>query len=117
MRARFGNPLTNSSEGIGNFCKYHIFVRGFPIPSDPLLEGIDNSSVQLAEGIRYPLETFARRLPINKEQGNLFAVPQSNLKVKMKIQEETIIRGSSSNQTLSSYKPLLARLNLVGQYL
>jgi hypothetical protein len=37
---RIGNSLTNYSAGIGNHCKQYIFVRGLPIPSDLLPEGI-----------------------------------------------------------------------------
>ncbi len=40
------NPLTNSSQGIVNCCKQHRFVRGLPIPSDPLLESIEYYSLQ-----------------------------------------------------------------------
>jgi hypothetical protein len=46
-----GNPPTNSSEIIGNFCKKHNFVRELPIPSDSLPEGIEFPSEQFGEGI------------------------------------------------------------------
>jgi hypothetical protein len=35
------NPLTNFSKGTGNFCKLHMFVRGFQIPTSLFPEGID----------------------------------------------------------------------------
>jgi hypothetical protein len=72
------NPLTNSSECIDNFYKYHIFARGLPLPSNPWPEGIDYPPEQLSEG-RHLQEGF----PNNKERGNLFAIPLKKLKVKV----------------------------------
>jgi hypothetical protein len=46
-----GNPLTKSSEVLGNFFKKHIFLRGWPIPSDNVPVGIDYATEQSAEGI------------------------------------------------------------------
>jgi hypothetical protein len=45
------NPVTNSSEGIGTICKWHIFARELPIPSNPWPEGLDYPPEQLSEVI------------------------------------------------------------------
>jgi hypothetical protein len=61
MKEVISNPLTNSSEGIGNICQYHIFVIGLPTSSNHVLEGIyyhlesyqrvlDNLVIHLQEG-------------------------------------------------------------------
>jgi hypothetical protein len=47
----FGNPQTDFSEGMGNFCKLNIFVRELPIPYCPLPAGTDHTLEQLEEGI------------------------------------------------------------------
>jgi hypothetical protein len=39
------------TESIGNSCKKHIFVRGLPLPSDPLPKGFDYPEEKLAEDI------------------------------------------------------------------
>jgi hypothetical protein len=42
-----GDFLRNASEGIGNFCKQQILMRGLPIPY-----------IYVPKGIAYPVEQF-----------------------------------------------------------
>jgi hypothetical protein len=45
-------PLKTSSNDVSNFSKYNIFVRRWPVVSDPLSQGIEYPVEQLAEGTR-----------------------------------------------------------------
>ncbi len=46
-----GNNLTNTPQGINNFCKPEILATELPIPSDLLPEGCDYPLEQLADVI------------------------------------------------------------------
>jgi hypothetical protein len=52
--------------------------------------------------------TFARRCPVNKERGNLFAIPLKKLEVKIKIQETTVY--------LKTYKRFIFYVGSVNLY-
>jgi hypothetical protein len=54
-----------------------------------LARSIDYPPEQLSEGLDNLYEHFQEGCPINKERGNLFAIPLKKLKVKIKIQEAT----------------------------
>jgi hypothetical protein len=60
-----------------------------PLPSNPWPEGIDYPLEQLSEVLDNLYGHFQEGCPINKERGNLFAIPLKKLKVKRKIQEAT----------------------------
>jgi hypothetical protein len=81
--------VTNSSEGIDNFCKKDIFARGLPILSNPWPEGIDYPSEPLSEGIGNLCRHLQADCPINKERGNLYVLSLKKLKAKIKIQGAT----------------------------
>jgi hypothetical protein len=84
-----GNPLTNSSKGIGNFCKQHIFARELPILSNLWPEVF----ITLQSSCQSVLDNLYRHLQegslINKEIGNLYGIPLKKLKAKIKIQGTT----------------------------
>jgi hypothetical protein len=78
-----------------------------PTPSYPWPEGIDHPPEQLSEGIGNLYRHLQEGCPINKERGNLFAIPLKKLKVKINIQEATDsfknCKSSSFNRVLSLY--------------
>ncbi len=77
-----GNPRTNSSEVISNFSKKHIFARGLPLPSNPWPEGIDYPPGSFPRVLENLYRHFQKGCPINKEQGNLVAIPLKKPKAK-----------------------------------
>jgi hypothetical protein len=53
MLRGYSQTSDNSSEGVGNLCKWQIFVRRLPIPSDHLSEDIDKPIDQFAKVLDY----------------------------------------------------------------
>jgi hypothetical protein len=84
-----GNPLTNSPDGIGNFANSTYLPEGC---QHPLILG-QRVLITLQSNCQRVLDSLYRHLqegcPINKERGNLFAIPLKKLKVKINIQEVT----------------------------
>ncbi len=62
-----------SSEGVGNLCKWQIFVRGLPTPCDHLSEDIDNPIDQFAKGYWITFKDICYRVAPLTIQGETFS--------------------------------------------
>jgi hypothetical protein len=84
-----GNPLTNSQRVLATFVSSTYLPEGC---QHPLILS-QRVMITLQSNFQRVLDNLYRHLqegcPINKERGNLFAIPLKKLKVKINIQEAT----------------------------
>jgi hypothetical protein len=93
-----GSLLTNSSEGIGNLSKNTNSVgKRFADFCAPLPEHIELPSEAVERVLINLLVYLHKGCPINKERGNLSAIPLQDLKSKIKTKKQLRVSKTMRN--------------------
>jgi hypothetical protein len=103
-KRNIGNPVKNSLRVLATFCKFQIFLRGWPTLSEHAPESISYPAETLPEGIGWSLEHVVH---LTCKIATLFVIHLKKSKLKKKVQQATgsfiTIRGSFPTYALSNH--------------